>query len=65
MKVLEKGRAQIYICTGKYLGGGGCGAKLLVGDKDIKGYYGSEGDRRIYQCFFCPLCETRTAISFE
>lgn len=70
MKVIEKGRGQKgwtkeYECTGKGNGGGGCGARLLVSEKDFyitsRGYM--DGSSDYYLTFRCPCCEVETDVN--
>jgi len=62
MKVLEKGNPNGWeierVCTGDGFGGGGCGAELVIREKDI-GLCKSEKDT---YCFSCRECGTITRI---
>jgi hypothetical protein len=65
MKVLQKGRkqngwAKEKECTGVGHGLGGCGAKLLVEERDIyeTGCRGDEGE--LFRTFKCPECGVET-----
>ncbi len=66
MKILKNGREQTgwsieSICTGKGNGDGGCGAKLLVEQKDLfetRGYHYDETD--YFTTFTCPCCGIHT-----
>lgn len=70
MKVLEPGNGQTewsqeFICSGIGNGGGGCGAKLLVGKSDLyittrRDYLG-DVDR--YVKFRCSVCHVETTVS--
>jgi hypothetical protein len=65
MKVLKPGRNQDgpsrkRKCTGRGNGGGGCGALLLVADKDVFQTHHCDfgGGHDIYNTFKCPSCGT-------
>ena len=66
MKVIEKGPGWgiEQKCTGNGNGGGGCGSRLLVEEKDIylteSWDYG--GGHDIYYTFECPVCGKETDI---
>lgn len=68
MKVLKKGRkqngrAKEYKCTGRGDGGGGCGALLLVEEKDVYQTQSScMGETEYYQTFRCPDCKVQTDV---
>lgn len=69
MKVLKKGReqqgwAKEFTCTGKGNGGGGCGATLLVEQRDVfqtsSSHY--DGSTDYYNTFKCASCGVLTDI---
>ena len=67
MKVLEKGNPNGWEieqhCTGKDNGDGGCGAKLLVSEGDIKCNRIESSNGKIYWFTFkCPECGVETDI---
>ncbi len=69
MQVLKAGRKQRgqaikLTCTGKGNGGGGCGAKLLVGQYDLYNTHSShyDGSTESYITFCCPECGTETDV---
>ena len=68
MKVIKKGREQkgyslVQKCTGKGNGDGGCGAELLVEEKD---FYQTQSQARddttYYVTFVCPSCGVWTDV---
>ena len=68
MKILERGKADCWeteqICTGRGNGDGGCGAKLLVSEKDIRVTKHTCIDDSVstYYKFKCPCCNKKTNI---
>jgi len=70
MEIIEKGRIQKgwtkeFVCTGKEMGGGGCGAKLLVSEGDLREVadYSFPGGPIYQTVFFCPCCGVKTKIN--
>ena len=63
MKVLQKGIPNGWeierVCTGDGHGGGGCGSKLVIRERDI----GVSRDEKDSFCFLCRECGTVTRIS--
>lgn len=69
MKIIKPGRDQVgwareYKCTGAGNGGGGCGAILLVEEKDLYQTSRSDytGDTDYYVTFSCCSCGVETDI---
>jgi len=66
MKVLRKGNAALlgwkreFKCNGHDLGGGGCGAFLLVEFGDLYKLYKPDETNTLI-CFMCPECGTETS----
>lgn len=70
MKIIKPGRDQAgwakeYVCTGAGNGGGGCGAILLVEEKDLYQTSRSDylGDTDYYVTFKCCSCGVETDIN--
>lgn len=71
MKVIEQGTGQQgwakqAVCTGNGNGGGGCGAKLLVEERDLYKTYSS--DRPGYEThvtFSCVSCRVETDLEMK